>query len=117
MGHSDLWLFNMHMCCSMQVSSLREKLEECKRLGKSNCVVGPKFPAASREDYLFDCMDIFATLKEDGQVIVEGIVFYNDDKSKSVVIQKFSDIDECLAWISNEYTASDDCVKMLNENC
>ena len=76
MGHGNLWLFNMNMCCSMQISSLRTKLEECKRDGRINCVVSPNCPAASNEDYLFDCMNLYARLKEDGQVVVEGVVFY-----------------------------------------
>ena len=58
MGHGNLWLFNMEMCCSMQISSLRVKLEECKRIGRTNCVVSPNYPAASNEDYLFDCMNL-----------------------------------------------------------
>ena len=117
MGHNDLWRFNMDMCCSMQISTLRTRLEECKRDGRINCVVGPRFPAASNEDYLFDCMNLYARLKEDGQVVVEGVVFYDDDTHKSAVIRSFKDLDDCLAWIGNEYAAGDECVKVLNENC
>lgn len=121
MGHGSLWLFNMDMCCSMQISSLRAKLEECKRLGKTNCVISPNYPAASNEDYLFDCMNLYARLEENGQVVVEGIVFYwnpvDGDSQKSAVIHTFKDLDECLTWISYESTASDECVKILNEKC
>ena len=121
MGHSSLWLFNMEMCCSKQISSLRAKLEECKRIGRTNCVVGPNYPAASNEDYLFDCMNIYARLKEDGQVEVEGTVFYwnptDGDTQKSVVIRTFKNLDECLSWISNGSSAKKDCVEALDENC
>ena len=74
MGHGNLWLFNMEMCSSMQISSLRTKLEECKKDGRTNCIVSPNYPAASNEDYLFDCMNLYARLKEDGKVVVEGSV-------------------------------------------
>ena len=106
MGHGNLWLFNMDMCCSMQISSLRTKLEECKRDGRTNCVVSPNYPAASNEDYLFDCMNLYASLKEDGQVT-----------QKSAVIRSFKDIDECLNWINSESSARDECVEVLNEHC
>ena len=121
MGHGNLWLFNMEMCCRMQISSLRVKLEECKMIGRTNCVVSPNYPAASNEDYLFDCMNLYAKLKEDGQVEVEGVVFYwnpvDGDTQKSAVIRTFKDIDECLSWMSNEYAARDECVEILNEKC
>jgi len=121
MGHGSLWLFNMEMCCNMQISSLRVKLEECKSMGRTNCVVSPNHPAASNEDYLFDCMKLYARLKEDGQVVVEGVVFYWDpvdgDTQKSAVIRTFKDLDDCLTWISNESAAKEECVEVLNENC
>ena len=59
MAHGHLWLFNMRMCCGMQISSLIAKLEDCKSMGKNtSCVVSPNNPAASNEDYLFDCLTI-----------------------------------------------------------
>jgi hypothetical protein len=105
----------------MQISSLRVKLEECKNAGRTNCVVSPNYPAASNEDYLFDCMNLYAMLKEDGKVVVEGVVFYwnpvDGDTQKSAVIATFKDLDECLTWISNESAAKEECVEILNENC
>ena len=121
MGHGNLWLFNMEMCCSMQISSLRTKLEECKKDGRTNCIVSPNYPAASNEDYLFDCMNLYARLKEDGKVVVEGVVFYwnpvDGDTQESAVIRSFKDIDECLNWINSESSARDECVEVLNEHC
>ena len=92
-----------------------------KGMAELYCVVSPDYPAASNEDYLFDCMNLYARLKEDGQVIVEGVVFYwnpvDGDTQKSAVIRAFKDIDECLGWISNESAAKEECVEVLNENC
>ena len=122
MAHGHLWLFNMRMCCGMQISSLIIKLEDCKRMGRTtSCVVSPNYPAASNEDYLFDCMNLYARLKEDGKVVVEGVVFYwnpvDGDTQKSAVIRSFKDIDECLNWINSESSARDECVEVLNEHC
>ena len=121
MGPSSLWLFNMKMCCNMQISSLRAKLEECKRYSRTNCVASPNNPAASNEDYLFDCMNLYARLKEDGTVTVEGVVFYwnpvDGDTQKSAVIRTFNDLDECLSWIGNESSAKEECVNVLDEHC
>jgi hypothetical protein len=48
-------------------------------------------------------------------------VFYwspvDGDTQKSAVIHTFKDLDECLSWISNEHSAIDKCVEVLNENC
>ena len=35
------------------------------------------------------------------------------DTQKSAVISTFKDLDECLSWMSNEYTARDECVEIL----
>ena len=121
MGHGNLWLFNMEMCCSMQISSLRTKLEECKKDGRTNCIVSPNYPAASNEDYLFDCMNLYARLGDDGTVELSGTVFYWDpvdgDTQKSTTIKTFPDLDDCLSWLGNESAARDKCVEMLDENC
>lgn len=85
------------------------------------CIVSPNYPAASNEDYLFDCMNLYARLKEDGKVVVEGVVFYwnpvDGDTQKSAVIRSFKDIDECLNWFNSESSARDECVEVLNEHC
>ncbi len=122
MGHGHLWLFNMDMCCRMQISSLLEKLEDCKRMGRTaSCEVCPDYPAASNEDYLFDCMDLYARLGDDGTVELLGTVFYwnlTDGKTqKSVTIQTFPNLDACLEWLGNTSAALDKCVELLNENC
>ncbi len=48
MGHGNLWLFNMKMCCSMQISLLRVKSEECKRDGRTNSWISNE--SAAREE-------------------------------------------------------------------
>lgn len=122
MAHGHLWLFNMDMCCGMQISSLLAKLEDCKRMGRTtSCVVSPNYSAASNEDYLFDCMNLYAKLGDDGTVELSGTVFYWDpvdgDTQKSVTIQTFPDLDACLSWLGNESAARNKCVEMLDENC
>ena len=110
------------MCCGMQISSLIAKLEDCKRMGRTKSgVVSPNYPAASNEDYLFDCMNLYARLGDDGTVELSGTVFYwnpvDGDTKKSVTIQTFPNLDACLEWLGNESAARDKCVELLNENC
>jgi len=119
MGHGHLWLFNMDMCCGMQISSLIAKLEDCKRMGRTTSgVVSPNYPAASNEDYLFDCMNLYARLGDDGTVELSDTVFYwnpvDGDTQKSVTIQTFPNLDACLEWLGNESAARDKCVELLN---
>ncbi len=75
----------------------------------------------TKKKTLFDCMNLYARLKEDGKVVVEGVVFYwnpvDGDTQKSAVIRSFKDIDECLNWINSESSARDECVEVLNEHC
>ena len=84
-------------------------------------VVSPNYPAASNEDYLFDCMNLYARLGDDGTVELSGTVFYwnpvDGDTQKSVTIQTFPNLDDCLSWLGNESAARNKCVEMLDENC
>ncbi len=100
MAHGHLWVFNMEMCCSMQISSLRTKLEECKRDGRTNCVVSPNYPAASNEDYLFDCMNLYATLGDDGTVELSGTVFCWNPGNHFIDSEKR--IAKGFAWVMNK---------------
>ena len=120
MNHSYLWEFNMKMCCSMQISDLREKLESCQRIGiTKNHVVRPQYPVAPNEDYLFSSMNLYANMKEDETIELEGIVYYDniEYKSKSAIIRTFRDLSECLEWISHEEIACEKCVMVLDEKC
>ncbi len=114
--------FEMEMCCDMQVDSLIRELELCKQAGNTKGrIVHPRYPAAPSRDTLFDSMNLYARFDDDGKVVIEGVVYYwnpvDGDTQKSAVIRTFKDIDGCLSWISCESSASDECVKVLNENC
>ena len=101
MAHGHLWLFNMRMCCGMQISSLIAKLEDCKRIGRTtSCVVSPNYPAASNEDYLFDCMNLYATLGDDGTVELSGTVFYWNPGNHFIDSEKR--IAKGFAWVINK---------------
>lgn len=122
MAHGSLWLFNMRMCCGMQISSLYAKLKTCRQTGwTSSILVCPNCPAAPNEDYLFDCMNLYASLNEDGTVELSGTVFYwnpvDGDSQKSTVIQNFPGIDACIEWLENKDAALDKCVELLDNNC
>ena len=55
--------FEMEMCCSMQVRSLIHELELCKQVGATTGrMVSPRYPAAPRDDTLFDSMNLYAKL-------------------------------------------------------
>lgn len=122
MSHSYLWEFNMNRCCDMQLDTLTARLEYCKEMGiEKNHTVSPDYPAAPNEDHLFDCMNLYATMQEDGTVEVEGSVTYwysrENITRKTTLIRTFKNLDECLEWLSNHYCACRDCVQALDENC
>ena len=65
----SVYHFEMEMCCSMQVRSLIHELELCKQVGDiTGRVVHPRYPAAPRDDTLFDSMNLYAKLADDGKV-------------------------------------------------
>ena len=106
----------------MQLSSLRAKLKMYKEIGNTtSCTVSPDAPAASNEDYLFDCMNLYARLDENGAVELTGTVFYwnpvDGDRQKSASIQKFPNIDACIEWLEDKHAACDKCVDVLDDNC
>ena len=84
-------------------------------------MVSPNYPAASNEDYLFNCMNLYARLGDDGTVELSGTVFYwnpvDGDTQMSTVIETFPDLDACLSWLDNKSVARDKCVELLDENC
>ena len=83
-------------------------IETQKRLTLEGCIV-------------FDCMNLYARLGDDGTVELSGTVFYwnpvDGDTQKSVTIQTFPNLEACLEWLGNESAARDKCVELLNENC
>ena len=121
MAHGYLWLFNMRMCCRMQISSLCAKLKMYKETGNTTSLtVNPDCPAAPNEDYLFDCMNLYAKIDAAGVVELSGTVFYWNpvvgDTQKSATIQTFPDINSCIEWFNND-SAQDMCIDVLDENC
>lgn len=102
--------FEMEMCCSMQVSSLIHELEQCKQRGDvKGRVVHPLYPAAPSRDTLFDSMNLYARLDDEGKVELSGAVYYwnhiDGDTQQTTIIKTFSDIDTCLEWLKGEETS------------
>ena len=107
--------FEMEMCCDMQVGCLIRELELCKQAGNTKGrVVHPRYPAAPSRDTLFDSMNLYARLDDDGKVELSGAVFYwnhaNGDSQETTIIKNFADIDACLQWLkgvgASDYIAS-----------
>lgn len=93
-----------------------------KEIGNTtSCTVSPDAPAASNEDYLFDCMNLYARIDENGAVNLTGTVFYwnpaDGDSQKSATIQTFPNIDACIEWLDDKYVARDKCVDVLDDHC
>lgn len=122
MSHSYLWEFNMKRCCDMQLDTLTSRLEACKEMGiVKNHMVKPDYPAAPNEDYLFDCMNLCATIQQDGRVELEGIVSYwypdKGNERRTAVIRTFDSLDDCLAWLAVPSVACNECTRVLSEKC
>lgn len=122
MSHGYLWEFNMERCCDMQLDTLTARLGYCKKTGiVGERVIKPDYPAAPNEEDLFDCMNLCATIRQDGTVELEGTVSYwypnMGNKRMSALIRTFKDVDECLDWLSVPSRACRECVKVLSENC
>ena len=68
----------------------------------------------ARDDTLFDSMNLYAKLADDGKVELSGTVFYwnhiDGDTQQTTIIENFPDIDACLEWLRSgdkaDYIAS-----------
>ena len=88
----------------MQVRSLIHELELCKQVGATTGrMVSPRYPAAPRDDTLFDSMSLYAKLDDEGKVELSGTVFYwnhiDGDTQETTVIENFPNTDACLEWL------------------
>ena len=118
----NVWKWEMDMCCSMQIESLRKQLQECKNKGiTTEIALSPEYPAAPRNESLFDCVMLYAKSLKDCKLEVSGTVFYwspgRGNWQKSSVIRIFDNLDECINWLSNEDKASEECTEFLYEKC
>lgn len=113
------WLWEMQMCCSMQLTSLRKNLHEFR--GKNpepGAVIGSGFTSAPYDEMLFDSVRLYATVQEDGRIAVGGTVFFwcaaEGYSEKTAILRTFDCIDPCLAWMENECAASEECAAIFD---
>lgn len=119
----NVWKWEMEMCCSLHVNSLLKLLQACKEEGKTTGInVCPNYGAAPHDESLFDSVTLSAkSVGEDVKIEITGTVTYwnpyDSFRSKSTVIRSFNSLDECMAWLMNENTASKECAELLEEHC
>ena len=114
---TDVWLWEMQMCCSMHLKALREKLLEYGGAPlPDDTTIGPLLTAAPHDDTLFDSVTLY--IKAGLNLHVFGDVSYwTPDRghwNKACVIRSFGTTSECLEWLKDEHlAASEECARKL----
>lgn len=102
----------------MQIRALRKLLLECKQNGTNmGVLIKPDYMAAPENDSLFDCLQLYAKAADNNTVELSGTVYYwnpvDGTREVSVLIHTFNNIDDCISWLSDEASASEECAGRL----
>lgn len=120
---TDVWKWEIKMCCSLHIQSLLKLLQKCQDEGDTTEIcVCPNYGAAPHDELLFDSVVLQAKSMGDGEKIeISGTVTYWSPGTsfweKSTTIRSFASLDECMTWLKNERAASEECADILGKNC
>ena len=118
----DIWKSEMESCCSMNIDSLYKRLMENKeKVGEPGFLLSSGIAAAPHDEMLFDSVTFYVKTVEDSKLELTAKVHYwhatDGAWDKVAVIDKFSDIDECLLWLNDNRNASKQSADILAKKC
>lgn len=113
----DVWLWEMDMCCSMQLEELAKKLIESPDL-PAGTSLRSGIASAPHDESLFDSMWLWLDSAPDGKLVLSGTVHsWLPEKGpwdKTGVIRSFDGQEDFLEWI-NIGGASEQCAEAVRE--
>ena len=119
----DVWLWEMEMCCSMELEALREKMSayQGRRIAPGT-VIDSGMYACPMEETLFEGLDFRVVVHENGQLEVIGKVRYwhptDGGWDRIASLRTFDTLDDCNQWLKDENNASrEECARILKEQC
>ena len=121
MAIQDVWLWEMEMCCDMQLEALRNKVGEYR--GKQlapGTIIDSSMRACPIDETLFEGLDFHIQVLENGSLEVVGRVLYwhptDGGWDKIVSLKIFATWEACIQWLQDENCASRrECARILKE--
>ena len=121
MERFDVWKDEMAGCCTMLLRDLHGQLLARRLHGMTSEInICTRYPAAPRNEMLFEIVSMQILSDADGRVEVYGIVWYPDlgkgERRQRTLIRKFDDADSCLDWLDTGYPAAKECAEELEND-
>lgn len=77
---SDVWKWELRMCCSMHVESLYKQLLQCLQQGTTTGInLSPDYAAAPHDETLFDSVMLSLKSTEEGALELHGAEARGED--------------------------------------
>lgn len=119
----DVWLWEMEMCCSMELEALRKKMSAYQRQRIApGTVIDSGMYACPMDETLFEGIVFRIVVHENGQLEVIGRVRYwhpvDGGWDMSASLKTFNNLKDCNQWLKDEHSASrEECALILKEKC
>lgn len=119
----DVWLWEMEMCCGMELEALRKKMSayQGQRMAPGT-VIDSGMYACPIDETLFEGLSFKIVVHENGQLEVIGRVRYwhpvDGGWDMSASLRTFNNLKDCNQWLKDENSASrEECALILKEKC
>ena len=119
---SDVWKWELKMCCSLHVESLYKLLLQCQQQEITTGInLSPDYAAAPHDETLFDSVRLSLKSTEEGTLGLHGTVSYWSPGrgfwGYSTDIRTFETVNSCIEWLSDTHAASKKCAEVLSARC
>lgn len=119
MDIKDVWLWEMEMCCGMELEALRKKMSlfQGQRIAPGT-VINSGMYACPVDETLFEGLVFQIVVHENGQLEVIGRVRYwhptDGGWDITVPLKTFETLEDCNQWLQDEHSASRmECAQIL----
>jgi len=118
----DVWLWEMEMCCGMELEALRKKMSayQGQRM-EPGTVIDSGMYACPMDETLFEGLSFKIVAHENGQLEVIGTVRYwspsDGGWDMSASLKTFNNLKDCNQWLKDEHSASrKECACILKKH-
>ena len=119
----DVWLWEMEMCCGMELEALLNKMSayQGQRIAPGT-IVDSGMNACPMNESLFEGLVFQIIVHQNGQLEVMGKVHYwnpvDGGWDKTTSLRTFDTLEVCNQWLKDEHSTSrEECARILKEQC
>ena len=121
MAIQDVWLWEMEMCCSMELEGLRKKMCEIPAADVvPGTVIDSGITACPHDEMLFEALRFWINVLENGSFEVVGRIFYwhavDGGWNKTATLKTFNSRESCLEWLQDtNYESREECALIFKK--